>query len=59
MSATVTVDGTGKSAVIPISQGTIPSTALRKVGLTAYDPGYFNTAMCKSAITYIDGEKGE
>lgn len=24
----------------------------------SYDPGYFNTAVCKSAITYIDGEKG-
>jgi len=24
----------------------------------SYDPGFVNTAMCKSAITYIDGEKG-
>ncbi len=23
-----------------------------------YDPGYFNTAVCKSRITYIDGDKG-
>lgn len=24
----------------------------------SYDPGYFNTSVCKSKITYIDGEKG-
>lgn len=24
----------------------------------SYDPGYFNTAVCKSTITYIDGDKG-
>ena len=27
-------------------------------GLLGYDPAYLNTASCKSAITYIDGEKG-
>src|SRR3712207_8967199 len=27
-------------------------------GLMTYDPGYSNTASCRSAITYIDGEKG-
>jgi citrate synthase len=27
-------------------------------GLVTYDPGFSNTACCKSAITFIDGEKG-
>ena len=32
---------------------------LRKdAGYTAYDPGYVNTASCKSAVTYLDGEAG-
>ena len=31
---------------------------LAKTGLTSYDPALGNTAICKSAITYIDGDKG-
>jgi citrate synthase len=31
----------------------------KKTGLFTYDPGYTSTASCSSAITYIDGEKGE
>src|SRR3989337_4288625 len=27
-------------------------------GLMTYDPGFTNTASCRSAITYIDGENG-
>jgi citrate synthase len=27
-------------------------------GLMSYDPGYSNTASCRSSITYIDGEAG-
>src|SRR5260370_12166603 len=27
-------------------------------GLMTYDPAFLNTANCRSAITYIDGEKG-
>jgi citrate synthase len=29
-----------------------------KTGFITYDPGYGNTGSCKSAITFIDGEKG-
>ncbi len=29
-----------------------------KTGAITYDPGYGNTGSCKSAITFIDGEKG-
>lgn len=34
------------------------SGLLAKTGFTSYDPALVNTAICKSAITYIDGEKG-
>ena len=27
-------------------------------GLMSYDPAFMNTASCKSAITFIDGDKG-
>jgi citrate synthase len=50
---------------IPISNGTIRSMDLRKIktgpddfGLMGYDPAFMNTASCKSAITFIDGDKG-
>ena len=28
------------------------------LGIMAYDPGYTNTAACKSRITYVDGDRG-
>ena len=34
------------------------STLRSTTGAITYDPGYGNTGSCKSAITYIDGEKG-
>ncbi len=50
---------------IPIEHGTIRTSDLRNIkvseedfGLMGYDPGYMNTASCKSRITYIDGDKG-
>ena len=27
-------------------------------GLVSYDPGFLNTAACRSSITYIDGDRG-
>ena len=30
----------------------------RDTGYTAYDPGFVNTASCRSGITFLDGEKG-
>lgn len=30
-----------------------------KTGMFTYDPGFTSTAACESAITYIDGDKGE
>jgi len=62
---TVTDNRTGKQYEIPITDGTIPAMELRKIktspddfGLMAYDPAFMNTANCRSAITFIDGDKG-
>lgn len=64
-SLTVTDNRTGKNYTIPINQGTIRSMDLRQVkssdddfGLLCYDPGFLNTASCKSSVTFIDGDKG-
>src|ERR1700704_2906811 len=61
----VTDNRTGKQSEIPIEDNTIRATALRKIkthdddfGLMTYDPAYMATASCRSAITFIDGEKG-
>jgi citrate synthase len=62
---TVTDNRTGKSYDLPIHEGTIRAADLRQVkassddfGLMCYDPAYMNTASCRSAISYIDGDKG-
>src|SRR5664279_4535156 len=62
---TVTDNRTGKSYEIPIVDGTIRATELRKIktadddfGLMTYDPAFMATASCRSAITYIDGDRG-
>jgi citrate synthase len=64
-SLTVTDNRTGTSYELPIQDGAIRATDLRKIkagsedfGVVSYDPGFMNTAACRSAITYIDGEKG-
>ncbi len=62
---TVTDNRTGKTYEIPIEDETIRATELRKIkvndddfGLMSYDPAYMATASCRSAITFIDGDKG-
>ncbi|HAL25171.1 MAG TPA: citrate (Si)-synthase, partial [Chloroflexi bacterium] len=61
----VTDNRTGTTYEIPIENGAVHATELRKIrsgpedfGLVSYDPGFLNTAACRSAITYIDGDKG-
>jgi citrate synthase len=57
---------TTRTYTIPIAEGAIRATELKKVvtdkpddtGLMSYDPAFLNTASCRSAITYIDGDKG-
>ncbi|MCB0123750.1 MAG: citrate synthase [Caldilineaceae bacterium] len=62
---TITDNRTGKTYEIPIQYDTINAIDLRQIkvnpddfGMMTYDPGYGNTASCKSSITYIDGDKG-
>lgn len=62
---TVTDNRTGRQYEVPIIDGTIRAMDLRNIrtsgddfGLMSYDPGFTNTAAARSAITYIDGEKG-
>jgi citrate synthase len=62
---TATDNRTGKSYTLPIENGTLRAMDLRKIktdaddfGLMSYDPALINTASTKSAITFIDGNKG-
>src|SRR5512145_816488 len=62
---TITDNRTGKQYEIPIKEGAIRATDLKQIkaggddtGLMTYDPAFLNTAACRSAITYIDGDKG-
>jgi len=64
-SLTVTDNRTGKTYELPITDGAIRAMELRQIkaspedfGLMTYDPGFSNTACCRSAITFIDGDKG-
>ncbi len=53
---TIRDNRTGAEVEVPIVDGTIRATDLRQLGLMSYDPAFLNTASCRSAITYIDGD---
>jgi citrate synthase len=62
---TITDNRTGQNYTLPVENGTIRAMDLRKIrtgpedfGLMTYDPAFMNTASCRSAITYIDGDRG-
>jgi citrate synthase len=60
--ATLTMDD-GRSIELPILSGTlgpdvIDMRTLGKLGVFTYDPAFFSTASCTSAITFIDGDAG-
>ena len=62
---TVVDNRTGKQYELPVQDGTVRAIDLRQIktsaddaGLMTYDPGFVNTAACRSAICYIDGDKG-
>jgi len=64
-SLTVVDNRTGKTYELPIQDGTIRASDLRQIktgaedfGLMTYDPAYLNTAACRSAISFIDGDRG-
>ena len=69
---TITDNRTGKQYELPIIYGTYPDYGaaintgdLRQIkgsdddfGLMGFDPGFTNTASCRSSVTFIDGDKG-
>ncbi|MEZ4768419.1 MAG: citrate synthase [Caldilineales bacterium] len=64
-SFTITDNRTGKTYEVPVADGAIRAIDLRKIkvdaddfGIMSYDPGFFNTASCRSTITEVDGERG-
>ena len=64
-SLSVTDNRTGQTYELEVTDGTVRATELRNIkvseddfGVMAYDPAFMNTASCRSAITYLDGENG-
>ncbi|MFI5123099.1 MAG: citrate synthase [Vicinamibacteria bacterium] len=62
---TVTDNRTGESYELEITDDTVRAMDLRQIkvtedefGMMSYDPAFLNTASCRSAITYIDGDAG-
>ncbi len=62
---TITDNRTGQTIELPIEHDTIPAIGLRQLkvqaddfGMMVYDPGYTNTASCKSRVTFVDGDRG-
>ena len=56
---TVVDNRTGREYTVPVADGAIRATDLAQIdGLVSYDPAFLNTASCRSAITYIDGDAG-
>ena len=61
----VTDSRTGRQYDLPIADATIRAMDLRQIkvhedefGMMAFDPGLTNTAVCRSSICFIDGDKG-
>jgi citrate synthase len=64
-SLTITDNRNGKTYEVPITDETIRALDLRQIklnqqdfGMMSYDPAFNNTALCKSKITFIDGDNG-
>ncbi|MCG8379883.1 MAG: citrate synthase, partial [Proteobacteria bacterium] len=61
---TITDNRTGKEIECPILTGVYGApvidtkTLYKELGMFTFDPGFVTTASCRSAITYLDGEKG-
>jgi citrate synthase len=61
---TVIDNRTGRSCELAIEDGAVRAADLRRIaldnheGLVSFDPGFTNTAACRSAITHVDGEAG-
>uniref|UniRef100_UPI00333FED05 citrate synthase n=1 Tax=Castellaniella defragrans TaxID=75697 RepID=UPI00333FED05 len=63
--ATLSFSDGSPSVEFPVYRGTVGPDVIdiRKLygqtGMFTYDPGFLATASCESAITYIDGDKGQ
>ena len=64
-SLTIRDNRTGQEYDVPITDGTVKAADLGQIrvddetpGIAVYDPGFVNTASCRSAVTFIDGDKG-
>jgi citrate synthase len=63
--ATLSFSNGSQAVELPVYHGSIGPDVIdiRKLyaqtGMFTYDPGFLSTAACQSAITYIDGDKGE
>ncbi len=63
--ATISFSDGSPSVSFPILEGSVGPEVIDirplygKTGKFTYDPGFLSTAACRSAITYIDGDKGE
>ena len=64
-SLTITDNRNGKTYEVPITDDTIRALDLRQIkvnqsdfGMMSYDPAFNNTALCKSKVTFIDGDAG-
>ena len=56
---------TQKSYELPLTDGHIRAADLRQIktspddfGMMSYDPAFMNTAACRSAVSFLDGENG-
>lgn len=62
---TLTDKKSGKTIEMPVHEPTYGDAVVdigilhKELGYFTYDPGYVSTASCSSAITYLDGPKGE
>ena len=62
------VISTGKTYDVPIENGAVNASLFKQMqtgdevgsdaGLVVYDPAYTNTAVCRSSICFIDGDRG-
>jgi citrate synthase len=64
-SLTITDNRNGKTYEVPITNDTIRALDLRQIkvnqddfGMMSYDPAFNNTALCKSKVSFIDGDNG-
>jgi citrate synthase len=64
-SLTIIDNRNGKTYEIPVTDDTIRALDLRQIklnqndfGMMSYDPAFSNTALCKSKISFIDGDNG-